>query len=48
MIKAVPLPAPCPRQSKLFKSATALSWGSAAGLVLVGAGFGSALALSLP
>jgi hypothetical protein len=48
MIKAVPLSALRPRQSKPFKLAAALSLGSAAGLVLVGAGFGVVLAFSLP
>ena len=51
MIKAVPLSALCPRQRKPSKAVGALTWQSvagAAGLVLVGAGFGLALALSLP
>jgi hypothetical protein len=53
MVKADPIPlsAPCPRRRKPSNSVGASTWQSvagAAGLVLVGAGFGLALALSLP
>ena len=47
----MPLSAPCPRQRKPSKSVGASTWqfvAGSAGLVLVGAGFGLALALTLP
>jgi hypothetical protein len=50
MIRTAPISL-CPRQRKPSKSVGASTWHSvagAAGLVLVGAGFGLALALSMP